>query len=1662
MADLNTVPDTQNDSGDVSTSSDPSQQNFLAAPAYMQAADNHNFGNSNFSFFDPSTWEDKADNVAKFAVSAAVSGATSFYNTGAAVGNWLEQDNDIKPLDNSSILSDLDSDLGAYYNQNKQSADLAGFIATSLLPGVGGVKILNAGQKALMVAREGWVGTNLGRATGLLVPDAERAVAQAATEMATSTANFNLINSGTVNALARGFGQAALESAAFETAVAATMKQSPIMQDQDFGDIMSNIAVGTALGGVIGGAITGAGIFGTIKGAIRTADAAFAPVTSITELGSGVSAANKIISYTEDLKNLGQATAQTQEDFVNNYVSKISGIEQTPEASDQLWQKFQSLAGTKENKLNNLIRDQYQELVPGKDAELGNFVADSLQGLDATTVQANLTHLEQVGRIGSKLSTESDIIGAAKKLETSGAQAAIDETGAVQLSKRIGYVKLTGENAGNVSFDVPKVLSIADTEKSATDVMSVVKKTANASGWSAKNSPVWDALDPSVTPTQAEARYLWADRLAKPVQDGQVIGQHDFPMLEKAYSDPKVGNINISSSDGSQYNVTRANLYNEIKQSKLEAANQLLASQRAGVSTNVESIAKITNLKQSYLEGSASGIEANDLFARQAAKSDYAASLISKGLNPKLADDMDLKPTYLKAGYNTQPFTDLNGTQLEGIAHVMAQQKVHVDALDMATSKAFGDLNDRFWRPGQNVLTGLDRLGAGPKVFSFAQGIYHSAASWAESIGQGTAALERKFIQGTHDQLDAVAYKLSQKLDAAIEFQGINNKMASTTEKYVLNDAGDGLIARSIQKYNEDVQAGKQNLTAPKLQDGAAPEIPFVNPETRDAWITHIRLNGTRISTNKEIHAAQGLEDAKDSNTAYPIRPNPKDYNHFAFVRDPSVTGVGHMSMIHAPDADTLEKLIQKVPDTLDVIRKGESEEYHGALRDFNLDRTLHENYIDSTLHSKGINSQFFQQTDPVKIANDFLNWHLNQDRTLAKTVVSAKFDPEFSQIRRTAEQYGLTNTSRYGDAYSDIKDVTKDPFLSYIKTALNINQQSDYPMLRGLNTILDQKFSQAINSVGRIFQETKSAADLGAVNDALDRFGIKSAYYDSAINTLVNRGADQGVLRDWIRKANSMLSSLTVRLNPINALNNVIGSTVLLGPETRILQRQMLSSPAAMQAFKDLTSTSLPGTADSIFTSGKLIQNAIASFWRDMGEGKGALSTEYSRQGIMPHGITDEIRQIMDDGTISGGEKTPDLGARLGRMYDSTKALMQKAEVWSGNRMSEQFNRFVAAHVSHQITDPLVSAGLLDAGAAQGIRNTFVNRVHGNLLASQRPILFQGPIGQSISLFQSYQFNMIQQLLRMVGEGNGKDAAMALGLQGTIYGMSGLPGFNFINQHIVGTASGNPNHRDLYDAVYGTIGKPTADWLMYGLPSNLLQTNIYAHGDMNPRQVTLVPTNPSDIPIIKAYGSFFGSLKDTATKIMGGGNAWESILQGIEHAGIIRPLAGLAQTLQATTNDARQAYSTTDAGNILGTNDLFSFATLSRLAGGTPLDEAMMKDATYRYTAYQASDKNKQDNIAEALKSTVIGGQQPSMDQINHIAGNYAALGGGQKNFNKFMIGQIKDANTSQANQIMQHLKNPYASTMQQIMGGSEVPDGRSITPAYTASSSTPNYSGQ
>ena len=314
------------------------------------------------------------------------------------------------------------------------------------------------------------------------------------------------------------------------------------------------------------------------------------------------------------------------------------------------------------------------------------------------------------------------------------------------------------------------------------------------------------------------------------------------------------------------------------------------------------------------------------------------------------------------------------------------------------------------------------------------------------------------------------------------------------------------------------------------------------------------------------------------------------------------------------------------------------------------------------------------------------------------------------------------------------------------------------------------------------------------------------------------------------------------------------------------------------------------------------------------------------------------------------------------------------------------------------QITQIAIKKGLMDERTAQTYINTFVNRVEGNLIASQRPLVFQGPVGQAISLFQSYQFNLLQQLFRYVAEGSGKDIAMLAGLQSTLYGLQSLPAFQFMNVHIIGQLSGNTEHRDTYDAVYGIAGRTAGDFLLYGIPSNILQTNIYSRGDINPRQITILPTSLQEIPIVQGWGKFLVSLKDTLKGVAGGGDVWETILQGVEHNGISRPLAGLAQTLQAFGPEGK-AYSTSSKGSILYENDLMSLATLSRLAGGRPLDEAIVNDAMFRVRTYEAARRKDMLSLGEKLKTNLIKGNEVNDEDVVAFAKKYVELGGKQQN---------------------------------------------------------------
>ena len=578
-------------------------------------------------------------------------------------------------------------------------------------------------------------------------------------------------------------------------------------------------------------------------------------------------------------------------------------------------------------------------------------------------------------------------------------------------------------------------------------------------------------------------------------------------------------------------------------------------------------------------------------------------------------------------------------------------------------------------------------------------------------------------------------------------------------------------------------------------------------------------------------------------------------------------------------------------------------------------------------------------------------------------------------------------------------------------------------------------------------------------MNKALSEFGVSSAYRDAATDLLANHTAPRGVLSKFVMQSNSIISALVTRLDPFNAVNNIIGANVLYGTEVSSFLKSMknadseiagklsglLKSPAPM--IENITADGIArGGGDQMTSAGKLLTNAYKNFFDKSATTVDGISLhEFYKSNGWTTRLHDQFHSMMDDLTLVGNEDVSILNKKINSAFKTAKELADKGERFTGNKFAEEFNRFVAADTMRQLTDLGIQAGKITGDEARGYINTFVNRTQGNVLASQRPLMFQGPIGQAVGLFQTFQFNTMQQLFRHVSEGASKDAAMLLGLQGTMYGMNGLPAFNFINTHILGTMSGNPKHVDAYSATYGIAGKNVGDLLLYGLPSNLLQANIYTRGDINPRTMTVIPTNPADIAFVQAIAKTYSNVKQTVSTIADGGNLWKSLLSGIEHNGISRPLAGISQVVRSFGYEGN-VFSINNKGNISGANDLMSWGTAVRLGGAKPLDEGITNDALFRFTAYQAADRLKLEKLNKMVKLEAIAGGNIDAERMDHFAAEYASLGGQQKNFNKYMMLQIKNANTLKANQIATSLNNPYSHSMQQIMGGSLMEDGNSF----------------
>lgn len=1625
--------------------------------AFISAIDNHNIANGDESWADRKIrttgefFSSMGEGIRYGIPSAVVAGVNSILNTGIALTNFVSGSSR-DPISTHKILQGMDDNLGKYYEEHTQGVEIGGFIAGSLIPGMAGVK-------AFQAAKAGFLGTNTARSSGLMKSLTHDYATAAKIEFASGNSPYTILNANTMKGLAQGFGNQVLEAAAFETAALGAMYKSPTLDGQSAGDLANHLFYGTLLGGAVGGILHGIGMTHGIKKSSIPAERELFPYKYFTSLDSMAGPELRIMNYYDEKFRL-QATEPVLATDITSALSKeermkliVDAKNKTLKTLDTLIQtEFQAFA-KKDPLIANQLFEMFQKSETSQDVRAALLYSREAKRI---TQGEALEHGEVIFLAERKTVDELyDIINAKKGNElftpnkTNQSQGFVVAGNLADLrisgAKMAGHSFVAKEDAFSAGYDVFRNLngSLSVNPRSKILVNSkfhreknslivdfenggaiVTKATAGFADLATATKPVsvhgivveaGDGITVTVQPgikynpkngsvLDAEARYIWAQEQKVPNWEGYQIAENDLPMLERAYYSNAEKFLIKRETGKVEAGPERERLAAFISDKKYT-----LAQEMDGLP--LDEVGRRLNVSDKWLQG-----EADDL------------AKIRPGVDWQ-------KPRYARIDFrrDLDAYETLNANNIDGAIKYEQEVMLIKNRHNQNFNAYAGPLVDIF-HDAPNIrdpISQPNRLGTGASFIGTSNSNYGSYGGWAQFIGASTNKLQILKKTEAAEALNPVVAAVALKGPEALAEVSIATNALRATDGYVVTHPHKPNTAIYLRDYKAAEKGAKVDEV-----------ITIKSAEVRELFRTHNGLAGDRQVHIENIRGAAGVgSDYPHGMEVWYAPPiDTSKYKYFAFV-EPREFNLGDKKrIITAKDEATLQKLVGMVDKSQFRIRtQADLITEHKAVGDYEFQLGINQSLVDSELKRKGVLSDFFPTTANPKILDDYMNWHVRQVDELTMSMVAHKYSQSFEELRSLGREHTNLATSQFRSITEKLEQSVKDPYNDIVKTALNISRAREYQPWINFNDFIRTSIEGPINKLRDVFQKAPKIDDdfVAKVNKLSEDANLGTPFKTAAEAMLADSNV---VYKPWlargIAKTQSILSTTLLQLDFFNAINNSIATPIILSAEVNTLRKAiMAANPEVAGKLAQLMTVRVPESgALELPTTARLIRESLEDYRKDHASG-GALLAKY-RQISAVSDVLQQERQMLDELTLDFSKLSErELEGRLNKAVEFGKK-------FTGNKLAEEMTRFVSARVMDKITGFGIEAGILTAKEADEYIQLFVNRTQGNYLHSQRPIVFQGVIGQAISLFQTYQFNLMQQLFRYVGEGDKKSVAILLGLQGSIYGMQGLPAFNFINTHIVGNASGNTNHRDLHFATNTTFGKELGDWMLYGLGSNALgiidpnmKVNLYSRGDINPRQLTVLPTQLSDVPIVSASVRFVQNLFRATERLSDGAAFWPTISQAVEHNAISRPLAGLAQVAQG--------YSTTNQGSLLsGGQDFLNIATLARVGGGKPFDEAIALDALYRINAYKAKDIAKIQDIGSALKTTLVGGGMPTQDQITDFAKDYAKSGGRIENFNRFFTNAMTTANRSQVNAVAQKLNSPFAQQLQVIMGGQPLPD--------------------
>ena len=527
--------------------------------------------------------------------------------------------------------------------------------------------------------------------------------------------------------------------------------------------------------------------------------------------------------------------------------------------------------------------------------------------------------------------------------------------------------------------------------------------------------------------------------------------------------------------------------------------------------------------------------------------------------------------------------------------------------------------------------------------------------------------------------------------------------------------------------------------------------------------------------------------------------------------------------VITAKTAEELQRKIATLGPEFSAFTKKDIALYKSAKGEFDYNRNFATLRVDSEMAKKGILNDVAPETRVDKLVDDLAAWHFRQEDLLIRDHVELHNAATFGQLRDMGDRFATTGISKFSAQTPLDARSARNPYEQQIKTAIGVSNKDNYPLMQNLQEKLGSRMDQAFNAVRDAFGATRKgllpveeAAKVSQSMGLGNPYGksleeMKAAYYGGLTNIL----PEEGVFRKFIATANTILGATVIRLDPLHQLIHMVTMPIMTSMEY-------------MSATKDLaalTTVKVPGTGQQVPGLARVMYRAIKNFVTD----DGSKAQLYSMGSGL---IRDELQQYR---VVNDALSMPNGKLSAAGWAQKMETAAQAAESLVGTKFVNRALHFMVSDIGRQLGEAAGQTGqdLLDT------IGTFTGRAMGNAAAGQRAGIFNGPVGSALGLFQSYQWNTMQQLLRHIGEGDIKALAVGAGLQTSIFGLQSLPGFHALNT-LIQQRHGNSTGADLYSAANEALGPDVADYLLYGGLSNLLGISLYTRGDINPRRASI------------------------------------------------------------------------------------------------------------------------------------------------------------------------------------------------------------------------------